>query len=202
MKLLFLLLLGNVLPLHSADITYIGNNNKEIRETITSTSNGLIYDYQEGAKSSHLFILTNENHSTLSFTHTTKQRTNNFYLFEGSLVSVQKGKQKITKLEGLELILLPEIQLQNFIQNKELTTMRYMTLRLETCKAYVIQTSKVPDMITNINNTPHTMLEISYEGVSPNIIRFVYYFDPNGIASKKEGYFNGARKPQFNLIKQ
>jgi hypothetical protein len=45
----------------------------------------------------HEMLALNENHSTLSFTHTTKQRTNNFSLFEGSLVSVQKGKQKITK---------------------------------------------------------------------------------------------------------
>lgn len=57
-------------------------------------------------------------------------------------------------------------------------------------------------MITNINNIPHTMVKINYEGISPNIVRFVYYFDPDGIASKKEGYFTGAKTPQFDLIKQ
>ena len=202
MKLILLLILGSVYPLYGADIVYISDNKKEIRETITSTSNSVFYNYQEGEESSQVFLLTNENHATLSFTNITKKGTNAFYLFGGSLATIQEGKKKIIALKNLEIILLPEIQLQNFIQNKELTNMRYITIRLSDSEILTVQAHKIPDVITNINNVPHTMVEIHYDDISPKKIRFVYYFDPDGIASKKETYFSRAKKPQVSLTKQ
>ena len=203
MKLILLfLLLGNVLPLYSADIVYISDDKKEIRETITSTSSGVIYNFESDKKSSQIIMCTNENLATLSFTNITKKGTNAFYLLGGNLVAIQKGKKKTIKLQNLEIILLPEIQLQNFIKNTNLTTMRYITIRASDSKTYIVQADKVPYTTTNINNVPHSIVNIHYDDVSPKKIRFVYYFDSDGIASKKEIYFLGAKKPQMSFIKQ
>ena len=206
MTLMFLsfFLLVNFLPLYSLDITYISDSKKEIRETITATTtnNNIFYNYQEGDKSSQIIMRTNENHATLSFTNITKRGTNVFYFFGGNLATPQKGKRKIIELKGLEIILLPEIQLQNFIKNTNLTTIHYITIKLADGKAYAAQANKVLHTTTNINDVPHTIVNIHYTDVSPKKVRFVYYFDPNGIASKKETYFFGAKKPQLSLIKQ
>ena len=200
--LLLFLLLGNILPLYSADIVYISDGKKEIRETITSTSSGVIYNFESDKKSSQIIMRTNENLATLSFTNITKKGTNAFYLFGGNLVAIQKGKKKTIKLQNLEIILLPEIQLQNFIKNTNLTTMRYITIRASDSKTYIVQADKVLHTTTNINNVPHSIVNIHYDDVSPKKIRFVYYFDSDGIASKKEIYFLGAKKPQMSFIKQ
>ena len=199
---LLLFFLGNIVPLYGAKITYISNNKKKIQETITSTKNNIFYNYQEGKKSSQIFMRTNENLATLSFTNITKRGTNAFYFFGGNLATTQRGRRKIIELNNLEVILLPEIQLQNFIKNKKLTIMRYMTIRLENCRIYTAQANKVLHTITNINNVPHTIVQVHYTDVSPKRIRFVYYFDPDGIASKKEAYFNRAKKPQVSLTKK
>ena len=73
---LLLFFLGNIVPLYGAKITYISNNKKKIQETITSTKNNIFYNYQEGKKSSQIFMRTNENLATLSFTNITKRGTN------------------------------------------------------------------------------------------------------------------------------
>ena len=200
--LLLFLLLGNILPLYSADIVYISDGKKEIRETITSTSSGVIYNFESDKKSSQIIMRTNENLATLSFTNITKKGTNAFYLFGGNLVAIQKGKKKTIKLQNLEIILLPEIQLQNFIKNTNLTTMRYLTIRASDGKTFTAQADKVLHTTTNINSVPHSIVNIHYDDVSPKKIRFVYFFDSNGIASKKEMYFLGAKKPQLSFIKQ
>ena len=200
--LLLFLLLGNILPLYSADIVYISDGKKEIRETITSTSSGVIYNFESDKKSSQIIMRTNENLATLSFTNITKKGTNAFYLFGGNLVAIQKGKKKTIKLQNLEIILLPEIQLQNFIKNTNLTTMRYLTIRASDSKTFTAQADKVLHTTTNINSVPHSIVNIHYDDVSPKKIRFVYFFDSNGIASKKEMYFLGAKKPQLSFIKQ
>ena len=204
MKIIYLLFffLGNVFPLYSAKVTYASNNKKKIHETITSISNSIFYNYKEDKQSYQIFMHTNENLATLSFTNITRRGTNAFYFFGGNLATTQKGKRKIIELYNMEVILLPEIQLQNFIKNKNLTNMHYMTIRLENGKAHTAQASKILNTITNINNVPHTMVRIHYIDVSPKKMRFIYYFDPNGIASKKEGYFNRAKKPQLSLIKK
>ena len=200
--LLLFLLLGNILPLYSADIVYISDGKKEIRETITSTSSGVIYNFESDKKSSQIIMRTNENLATLSFTNITKKGTNAFYLFGGNLVAIQKGKKKTIKLQNLEIILLPEIQLQNFIKNTNLTTMRYITIRASDSKTFTAQADKVLHTTTNINSVPHSIVNIHYDDVSPKKVRFVYFFDSNGIASKKEMYFLGAKKPQLSFIKQ
>ncbi len=200
--LLLFLLLGNILPLYSADIVYISDGKKEIRETITSTSSGVIYNFESDKKSSQIIMRTNENLATLSFTNITKKGTNAFYLFGGNLVAIQKGKKKTIKLQNLEIILLPEIQLQNFIKNTNLTTMRYLTIRASDSKTFTAQADKVLHTTTNINSVPHSIVNIHYDDVSPKKVRFVYFFDSNGIASKKEMYFLGAKKPQLSFIKQ
>ena len=203
MELMFLLLLlGNILPLYSADLVYISDGKKEIRETISSISNGVMYNFQSDKKSAQIIMRTNENLATLSFTNITKKGTNAFYLLGGNLVTIQKGKKKTIKLQNLEIILLPEIQLQNFIQNTNLTIMRYLTIRASDGKTLTAQANKILHTTTNINSVPHSIVNIHYDDVSPKKVRFVYYFDTNGIASKKEGYFFGAKKPQLNLIKQ
>ena len=194
--------LGNIVPLYGAKITYTSNNKKKIRETITSTKDNVFYTYKEGKKSSQIFMRTNENLATLSFTNVTKRGTNAFYFFGGNLATTQRGKRKIIELNNMEVILLPEIQLQNFIRNTNLSVMRYMTIRLENCKAHTAQANKVLNTITNINDVPHTIVRVQYADISPKKMRFMYYFDPNGIASKKETYFNGAKKPQVSLIKK
>ena len=202
MCLLFFFL-GIVLPLYCTDIIYTSDNKKEILETITSsTKNNIIYNYKEDGELSQVFMRTNENFATLSFTNITRKGTNVFYFFGGNLATTQKEQKKIIKLKGLEIILLPEIQLQNFIKNEKLTTMHYITIKLANGKAYTAQANKVLHTTTNINGTPHSIVNIHYIDVSQKKIRFVYYFDPNGIASKKETYFNRAKKPQISLTKQ
>ena len=205
MKLIFLFsfLLGGVFsPLYSEEITYISANKKKIRETIVKIDNGLCYKYTEGKKNFQVFMLTNKNHTAISFTNITKTRTNYFYLSDGDLVTTYKGKRKVIELRDLEVIIFPEIQLQDFIQNKELTNTEYVAIRLTDYKAFFAKVKKIPDKITNINNIPHTIVQVNYNKIPSGFVKFIYYFDPNGIASKKEGYFFGARKPQLNLIKQ
>ena len=202
MKLIFLLLPGNALPLYSADIVYISDDKKEIRETISSTSNGMFYNFESDKKLSQIIMSTNENLATLSFTNITKKGTNAFYLLGGNLVTIQKGEKKIIELQNLEIILLPEIQLQNFIKNTNLTTIRYVTIKASASKTYTVQADKVLHKTTNINNVPHSIVNIHYDGISPKKMRFVYYFDTNSIASKKEMHFLGTKKPQLSFIKQ
>ena len=205
MKLIFLFsfLLGSFLPpLYSEDITYISGNKKKIRETIVSMSDGLYYNYTEGKRSFQVFMLTNENHKAISFTNITKKRTNFFYLSDGDLITTYKGKRKVIELKDLEVVIFPEIQLQDFIKNKELTNTQYVAVRLTDYKAFFAKVKKIPNKITNINNIPHTIVQVNYNNIPSGFVKFMYYFDPNGIASKKEGYFFGAKNPQLNLIKQ
>ena len=204
MKLIFLFsfLLGSFLPLYSEDITYISANKKKIRETIVNIDKGLCYNYIEGKRTFQVFMLTNKNHKAISFTNITKKRTNFFYLSNKNLVTTNKGKIKVIKSKGLDIIIFPEIQLQDFVKNKELTNTEYVAIRLTDYKPFYAKVKKIPDMITNINNIPHTIVQVNYNKIPSAFVKFVYYFDPNGIASKKEGYFFGARKPQLNLIKQ
>ncbi len=201
----FILLLSFLLTIlsssYSLDIIYNSDNNK-IRETITTIKNGISYNFNTDKKTYQILMLTNENHATVSFTNITKKETNAFYIFNGNLITIHKGKRKNIELHNLELILLPEVQLQNFIQNKELTNMQFITFRLSDLKPYIAQANKIPTIVTNIKNIPHTIVEISYENISPKTVKFIYYYNPEGIASKKEGYFIGAKKPQLNLMKQ
>ena len=204
MKLIFLFafLLGSFLPLYSEDITYISNNKKKIRETIVKIDDGLCYNYIEGKRTFQVFMLTNENHTAISFTNITKKRTNFLYLADGDLVTTYKGKKKVIELKDLEVIIFPEIQLQDFIQNKELTNTEYVAVRLTDYKPFYAKVKKIPDVITNINDVPHTIVQVNYNKIPSAFVKFVYYFDPNGIASKKEGYFFGVKKPQLSLIKE
>ena len=165
-------------------------------------SDGLYYNYTEGKRSFQVFMLTNENHKAISFTNITKKRTNFFYLSDGDLITTYKGKRKVIELKDLEVVIFPEIQLQDFIKNKELTNTQYVAVRLTDYKAFFAKVKKIPNKITNINNIPHTIVQVNYNNIPSGFVKFMYYFDPNGIASKKEGYFFGAKNPQLNLIKQ
>ena len=93
----------------------------------------------------------------------------------------------------MEVIIFPEIQLQDFVKNKELTNTEYVAVRLTDYKPFYAKVKKIPDMITNINDIPHTIVQVNYNKIPSAFVRFVYYFDPNGIASKKEAYFFGAK---------
>lgn len=202
MKKIFFLWFILVAPANSqGKELYYDDSKRGITEQFLHQDGGLIYNYRRGKQAFEVMMNTNKNNYTIAFTNITEKRTNFFSLSEGNLLSTNFKKQKIIDLQGLDLIIFPEIQLRDFVTNTNKTIMSYVTIKLDDCQHFTAIAKKHPQFTTTLNGIKHSIVEVYFANISPEIIRYIYYFDPQGIATKKEVYFLRPQKPYIDLEK-
>lgn len=186
--ILFLSITTNIFP---EDMRYFSATKKEIIENFSSLSNGFIFEFDSPKKQYTIIIHTNENFATMNFTHIVDNQTNNYFLKNNRIITPKKE----INLKNLELILFPEVQLQNFVKDSTQQEICYMGMRLEKMKAYATIAKK----IAHTNNS--TKVQVTFKNVPATFVKFIYYFNSNGIAISKEGYFAGSKTPKYHMIK-
>jgi len=188
--ILFFILIFSI-STYSNDIAYFSANKKENVELFSTIPDGFIFEFSNPKKEYKIIVKTNVNLATLSFDFIEDKKTNQYFLLNNYLFTPNK---KI-KLHNLELVLFPEIQLQNFIKNPNQKKIEYMGMRLKKIKPYITIAKKIESKDNNIK------VEITFKKVSRLFVKFIYYYNSNGIAITKEGYFSGSKKPQYYMIK-
>ncbi|MGL4563171.1 MAG: hypothetical protein ACRCVW_04875 [Brevinema sp.] len=174
--------------------TYI-DKQRNITETFKHIPNGFIYKQTTPKKTFSYTVETNVNQATVAFTNIieTENITNEFFIMSGKIIT----PEKTIDIGLMEIILFPEIQLQNFITNTNILEITYKGIRAETAAIDTIIAKKITNESNNSDLLP---IQITIESVPSNIVRIMYYFNKEGIAVRKEGFFGFSKKPKFSLL--
>ncbi|MGL4394266.1 MAG: hypothetical protein ACRCS8_03475 [Brevinema sp.] len=182
---------------NSVTQTYF-DKEKSITEVFKHTVNGFIYEYSTPKKKMHYIVETNVNSATLGFTNIIEDTTTNeFYIMSGKIFT----PVKTIDIGFMEIVLFPEIQLQNFATNTNLMEITYKGINAENNDIETLVAKKIVLEDGDSNKSNNIIpIEMTIENVPSSGFRLMYYYNQDGIAVKKEGFFGLGKKPKFSLI--
>ncbi|MGL4389101.1 MAG: hypothetical protein ACRCTJ_06895 [Brevinema sp.] len=142
-------------------------------------------------------VETNVNSATVGFTNIMESEniTNEFFIMSGKIIT----PHKTIDIGFMEIVLFPEIQLKSFITNTNLMEIIYKGIRTETQDINTLTAKKLPP---ESKDSDIIAVEMTIENVPAKAVRFLYYFNKEGVAVKKEGFFGFSKKPKFTLVLQ
>lgn len=182
--------------IYAQELIY-NDTNLNITEIFRHVEHGFIYEKITEKKTTKFIIETNVNGASIGITNISdeKHQTNEFFIVGGKLITPVKS----IEIGYLEVLPFAEIQLQNFITNPSEKEISYVTIRTENLEPSIVTAKKLP---INNKNSSLIEVEITINGVSSKFVRFLYLFDKEGIALKKQGFFGFSKDPKFTLILQ
>ncbi|MGL4366977.1 MAG: hypothetical protein ACRCTQ_01645 [Brevinemataceae bacterium] len=173
--------------------TYNDTQKKALHEEIGQNKNKLTTKFigKKEKDNYEMIVTTNINAGTTEFSIIKQNTTNEFNVLYGKL----SGAKTIWDLKGLELILIPEIQLKNFVLNNAQKEFHYMGMRIQNLSVHQNTATKI-----ETNKDGLLLVEITIDNVPKGFVKLHYYFNKNGTAEIKQGFFAGSSKPAFNLV--